>query len=174
MFSADRVYRYWLEREWDPRRPRFTFVLLNPSRAGEQVDDPTTRKLRHLSAANGAGAYTLVNLFAAVDTHQRWLHLTTAVGESAEENDGWIGLAVRQSVKTVIGWGTGSGAGPRAGDRQRAVGRRVQALWPVLAGHQLWCVGCNRGGSPRHPGRGVANRARFLPFVPASGYPDGP
>jgi hypothetical protein len=171
VFSPDRAYRYWLERGWDNRLPRFTYVLLNPSRATAHTDDPTTRKLQHLTAANGGGSYVLVNLFASIDTHQTGLHLDTAVGESTSERDRWVRSAVLQSDRIVIGWGAGNSAAPRASENRRSVQRQVRAIWPVLAAHQLWCVGHNRTGSPRHPGRGVRNDTQFRRFVPTTGYP---
>ena len=169
-FSADGSYRYSLERRWDARLPCFTFVLLNPSQASAHGDDPTTRKLHRICLANGGGAYILVNLFALVDTHQSGLHLETAVGETHGENDRSIRRAVSRSDRVVVGWGTGGGTAFRIGERRRAVHRRACTVWPILARHELWCVGCNRAGSPRHPGRGVRNDVLLRPFIPMD-YP---
>ncbi len=166
-FSADGSYRYSLGRDWEPRLPCFAFVLLNPSGANAHRDDPTTRKLHHICVANGGGAYILVNLFALVDTHQTGLHLETAVGETHGENDRWLRRAVRCSDRVVVGWGTGGGTAFRIGERRRAVHRRVGAIWPILADRELWCVGYNRAGSPRHPGRGVRNDVLLRPFIPS-------
>lgn len=167
MFSPDGTYRYWLERRWDAGLPRFGFVLLNPSRADALSDDPTTRRLHHICAANGGGAYVLVNLFALVDTHQRALHHTAAVGETSGENDRWITAALRWSDRVVVGWGAGGGTTSRLGERRQALRRRIRAIRPVLADRELWCVGVNRAGSPRHPGRGVRNDVPLRPFVPS-------
>lgn len=146
-------------------------MLLNPSIADDGSDDPTTRKLHHLSAANGAGSYVLVNLFAAVDTHQGGLHRDEAVGDPAERNDRSVSAALRHSDRVVIGWGAGSGRPPWSAQRAQALRRRVQAIWPMLAEHELWCVGQTRTGSPRHPGRGIRNDTRLVRFVPPPGYP---
>ncbi len=129
-------------------------------------DDSTTRKLHHISAANGGGAYVLVNLFALVDTHQTALHLDTAVGETNGQNDRWLKAAVQRSDRVVVGWGAGGGTAFRLGERRQAMRRRIRAIWPVLAARELWCVGLNRAGSPRHPGRGVRNDVLLRPFVP--------
>ncbi|MGH9078712.1 MAG: DUF1643 domain-containing protein [Acidimicrobiales bacterium] len=171
MFSPDGNYRYWLERGWDRRLPRFTYVLLNPSRASGHEDDPTTRKLQSISVANGGGGYVLVNLFASVDTRQTGLHRDMAVGASPEANDGWLNAAVACSPRIVVGWGTGTADVPHVGARRRAILRRARDVWPVLRPHELWCVGHNRGGSPRHPGRGVRNDALLHRYVPTDGYP---
>ena len=86
-FSPDHRFRYWLGRRWDDSLPQFTYVLLNPSAAGGDRDDPTSRKLRSLTVANGGGGYALVNLFALVDTHQDGLDYPEAIGETREAND---------------------------------------------------------------------------------------
>jgi hypothetical protein len=166
VFSADGSYRYWLERGWDSGLPRFTYILLNPSRAGSHEDDPTTRKLQSISAANGAGGYVLVNLFASVDTRQIGLHRATAVGEPPEENDLWVRIAVEGSPMIVVGWGAGCSSAPHCGDRKRAILRRARSIWPVLDRRDLWCVGYNVGGSPRHPGRGVRSNVPFRRYAP--------
>jgi hypothetical protein len=171
VFSPDGTYRYWLERSWDQTLPRFTYVLLNPSRAGVLEDDPTTRKLGSITAAHEGGGYVLVNLFASVDTHQTGLHRDTAAGESAEENDCWVRAAVESSPRIVVGWGAGGAYAEHHGDRRRAIVRRARNVWPVLERHDLWCVGYNRCGSPRHPGRGVPNNVHLRPYLPAGRYP---
>jgi hypothetical protein len=171
VYSPDGTYRYWLERTWDRTVPRFTYVLLNPSRAGAFEDDPTTRKLQNITAANGGGGYVLVNLFASVDTHQTGLHLAGAAGESAEENDHWVRAAVEGSPRIVVGWGAGNGDADHHGDRKRAIVRRADDVWPVLERHDLWCVAHNRCGSPRHPGRGVRNDVLLRRYLPLGRNP---
>jgi hypothetical protein len=171
VFSPDGRYRYWLERVWDGALPRFCYVLLNPSRADHRRDDPTTRKLQTVTAANGGGGYVLVNLFAAIDTSQAGLHRWQAVGESRQVNDGWIEAAVGRSTRIVVGWGAGNGAAPHAGDRRQAIVRRARAVWSMLDDRELWCVGHNHCGSPRHPGRGIKRDAVLSRYVPTDGYP---
>ena len=41
--SDDGVYRYRLGRRWDDRSP-VLFVMLNPSTADADIDDPTIRR----------------------------------------------------------------------------------------------------------------------------------
>ena len=79
-FSRDRGFRYLLERRLDDALPQFTYVLLNPSEAGGDRDDSTSRKLLSLTVSNGGGGYELVNLFANVDNHQKGLHYPGAIG----------------------------------------------------------------------------------------------
>src|SRR6266436_6577265 len=57
------TYRYALWRRWAPG-PQVLFVMLNPSTADRQRNDPTIRRCIGLAAAWGYGALAVGNLFA--------------------------------------------------------------------------------------------------------------
>ncbi len=66
VISADRRYRYFLRREWHSatsRRP-CVFVMLNPSTADAETDDPTIRRCIAYARRFGCGSLRVVNLFA--------------------------------------------------------------------------------------------------------------
>jgi len=112
-----------------------------------------------------------VNLFASIDTHQRGLHLEDAVDGARGENEAWLRRSLEGSPRVVVGWGSGNGAVPHQQERRRAISARSEEIRPILSGHELWCVGQNRGGSPRHPGRGIRNDVGLLRYVPMLGRP---
>jgi len=58
------LYRYLLWREWDGNAPRVVFVMLNPSRADANTDDPRLRRCLGFARSWGCGAIEVVNLFA--------------------------------------------------------------------------------------------------------------
>ena len=43
LFSSCRRFRFELTRDWDSSRPRLMYVMLNPSTADAERDDPTIR-----------------------------------------------------------------------------------------------------------------------------------
>jgi hypothetical protein len=57
------VYRYHLQRIWGDG-PRFCWIMLNPSTADADQDDPTIRRVIGFSKSWGAGGIDVVNLFA--------------------------------------------------------------------------------------------------------------
>ena len=57
-------YRYWLTRTWNPRRATLCWVLLNPSTADADRDDPTIRRCQGFARSWGYGGIVVVNLFA--------------------------------------------------------------------------------------------------------------
>ena len=53
--SKDGLYRYSLERVWDPSKPTALFICLNPSTADAEIDDPTVRKMVGFAKRFGYG-----------------------------------------------------------------------------------------------------------------------
>lgn len=57
------LYRYRLSRCWGPGR-RMVWVMLNPSTADAEVDDPTIRRCMGFAKREGYGAIDVINLYA--------------------------------------------------------------------------------------------------------------
>jgi hypothetical protein len=169
-FSPDRRYRYRLTRQWDAGAPRFTFVLLNPSRADAEHDDVTVRRLTAIASHAGAGGFDLVNLFARCDTAQDTLHLPEAVEDRPGHNRDAVARSVASADVVVVGWGDGRTGAPFARERRAAVRRQAAALWPLLGPRAPRCLRVLRSGAPGFPGR-LAGSSPLLPYVPPSGYP---
>ena len=57
-------YRYLLWRECDSSSKTVSFIMLNPSRADGEVNDPTITRCINLALSWGYGRLEVVNLFA--------------------------------------------------------------------------------------------------------------
>jgi hypothetical protein len=137
--DATGCYRYSLWREWDANGPRVAFVLLNPSTADAQRDDPTVRRCIGLARVWGCGSLEVVNLFAYRATNPRVLReVADPVGP---ENDRYLLAAAHRAQKIVPAWGARGGLHGRD--------RVVLAL--LGGGGELVCLGTTRCGRPRHP-----------------------
>jgi hypothetical protein len=164
-----------MERRWDEVLPRFTYVLLNPSGAGGDRDDRTSRRLHALTAANGGGGFAVVNLFTVVDTSQQRLHDPAAPGEAAELAeldelaDEWIAMAAQRSEVLVLGWGDGNATGPRGAAHRARVRRRAGAVWPLVRPHRPGCFTRNASGSPGHP-LYLRTTSTVSAYAPTAGY----
>jgi len=109
--SPDGVYRYDLTRFWgDPNaflRPHLTFVMLNPSTADADVDDPTIRRCMGFARREGYKGIRVVNLYALRTT--RPVHLWEHPDPVGPENDDWIRRALRHATANespvVCAWG---------------------------------------------------------------------
>jgi hypothetical protein len=97
-------FRYLLRRSWDISRPAVTFVMLNPSTADAEQDDPTIRKCRGFADRLGFGALNVVNLFAFRATKPA--DLKRAGYQRGPECDEWIARAVRETGNVICAWGS--------------------------------------------------------------------
>lgn len=129
-------YRYWLER--DKGSNPLVFVMLNPSTADAELDDPTIRRCRRFAADNGYTGIVVVNLYAYRATKPKDLFL--ADNPIGQENDNYISTAALIN-DVCCAWGANADK-----DRAAEVVRIIRA-----AGGIPRCLGVTKDGSPRHP-----------------------
>lgn len=146
--SADGVYRYRLWRVWNPDAPTIVWVLLNPSTADGETDDPTVRRCVGFARSWHAGSITIVNLYAYRATDPRDLIRAVRsirIHPIGPENDEHIEQAVKSPglAQVVCGWGT-----LPAIHRERA--RFVRAAICSWRGIPK-CLGITKVGDPYHP-----------------------
>lgn len=134
------TWRYLLERDVDLLLGGGTvaFVLLNPSTADAERDDPTLRRCKGFARRLAFARLQIVNLFAYRATDP--FDLREAADPVGPENDGWVEQTCRNADLVIAGWGVHGGWHGR--DRQVA-----EMLKPL----ELRCLGVTRDGAPRHP-----------------------
>ncbi len=64
VISDCKQYRYVLSRIWDETKPLIMFIMLNPSTADADKDDPTIRRCIRFAKSWGYGGLYVCNLFA--------------------------------------------------------------------------------------------------------------
>ena len=157
-------YRYTLTRIWPtntsevryvPVGATYTaeramlFVMLNPSTADANVDDPTIRRCIGFAKREGCTALRVVNLFAFRATQPAALYraLHDGIDPIGSDNNACILSAAAISDLIVMAWG-GHGA---------AFEPRVRAVETLLHAFRArwYCLGMTRGRvvsrQPRHP-----------------------
>jgi hypothetical protein len=137
-FSACGRYRYTLSRRWCEGSPTVLFVMLNPSTADAERNDPTIRRCLAFAQNWGFGRLTVANLYALRATDPRTLW--TAADPIGPENDAVIEACGLRAARILVGWG----AYPRAHERAAAV-------LSLLPAGKLRCLGTTKDGDPRHP-----------------------
>ena len=70
-FSNDQKHRYTLERSWDSERPKVLYIMLNPSLANSDKDDPTIRRLINFTKQLGYGGFYVGNLFSYITPYPK-------------------------------------------------------------------------------------------------------
>jgi hypothetical protein len=140
ILSYDGKYRYKLERIWQPECQPIVWIMLNPSKADANLDDPTIRRCIGFSMNWGYGAIEVYNLFAWRATCPD--NLVSATDPIGPENDHWL-KSIPKDRQIIAAWGK----------IPEALGRRDTKVLQLLTGMHVRCLGLTMTGFPRHPVR---------------------
>ena len=143
IISGCQQYRYLLTRRWaeDPRLLNVLWIMLNPSTAGANNDDPTIRKCISFSRQWGYGGIKVVNLFAYRATSPK--DMMSATNPIGPENNGHIEHAGMWNVGLVMcAWGN-----------HGAFLDRYKVVPQLTLDHDLYCLKQNSKEPfmPGHP-----------------------
>jgi hypothetical protein len=166
VFSDCGTWRYTLERQFLFDGPTIAFMLHNPSTAGADNEDPTSRRGIGYWRSWSAGKGVFVNPWAGVATKPADLwKMPDPIGPM---NDFHIAKVAREVAETdgffVLAWGAVSP--PR--HLKYAVTARLKAVEQLIRDHgcRVCALGVTKDGAPRHP---LYLRADTLPLEwPAS------
>lgn len=147
---------------------RMTFIMLNPSTADGEQDDPTIRRCLAFTKREGLGCTVVVNLF----THRSSTPRSLWEGNDPSGPDAFYAIrdAIQESFteeqtlewsrdlgkelpfdRIVCGWGAiPTGAPPWFRGMHRDHADEVIGYAKQM-GRKLWCLGKTANGSPRHP-----------------------
>lgn len=140
-------YRYSLSRVWNKSQSTVCWIMLNPSKADAEVDDPTIRRCVSFGKLWGYGGIRVVNLFAYRATNPKDVDKFSAVSEPGDpsRNDRFILDAIRRSPAiSVAAWGNNANTIQQS--RVCEVLRMVKAEKLTLM-----CFGLTSKRQPRHP-----------------------
>ena len=149
------------------RGPLVAWLMLNPSTADAQQDDPTIRKVVGFSRRAGYGRVIVVNLYAFRATDPRQLRNVLRrgpghVGERLARAEGpanreAIVEAARTAAVVVCAWGA----------QPWARGQAARVLdWIGETGAQVLCLGLSKAGDPLHPLTLGYDKHPLRPFEP--------
>ena len=96
-------YRYLLWREWNSNNKTVSFIMLNPSLADAEINDPTITRCIKFSQAWGYDRLEVVNLFAYRTSKPSLLK--QAVEPIGEDNDRYILETALRSDLVILAWG---------------------------------------------------------------------
>lgn len=143
--SVDRKYRYQLWRQWNIKLPRLFFVMLNPSTADADQDDPTIRKCVGFAGRNGFGGIYVMNLFAWRATSPAAMRMQYRRGDIVgPQNDDYLRVIANSLLggdRVVLAWGA----------HAQHYRWRVDIVKPLLPVGRCWSLGLTKHGHPKHP-----------------------
>lgn len=159
MFDETGKYRYQLSRIWDPTRPPAVFIMLNPSLANFDAEDPTVFGAIDFALRWNTGGLLVVNVFAYISPYPADLKAAHKAGLDpvGAGNDAHLQAVHRASGISIAAWG----AHARFLDRHGDVLKMLRAIKPVH------CLAVTEDGYPGHP----LYIDRMTPHAPFEGYP---
>lgn len=136
VISSCGQYRYRLSRTWDHQTLPLVWMMLNPSTADAEIDDPTIRRCMGFARREGAGGIEVLNLFALRATDPKALR--EADNPIGPDNDEWIREVLHPHSRVVAAWG----------QHGKYLGRDFAVLRNLReSGIRIKCL----GDKPKHP-----------------------
>lgn len=144
VISACGKYRYRLDRCGAMGGTTLMFIMVNPSTADAEKDDPTIRKCIGFADRNGFARVLVGNLFAfrATDVNE----LRNERDPIGPENDTHLHAMLRETDMVIAAWGSLS----KLPETLRRRWRDVVHLADRIP-HQLKMIGACADGHPKHP-----------------------
>lgn len=130
--SNDKKDRFSLSRIWDSKKPKALYIMLNPSYADNESDDPTIRRLIFFSKKFKFGGFYVTNLFSQITPYPKELNMDN---KSKKKNLKIISELIKKSDLIVYAWGN-------------LVSEPIELRKLI---ESPLCFGINKNGTPKHP-----------------------
>lgn len=138
------LFRYWLHRAFIQDGPRVLVIMVNPSIADAENNDPTIRRILAYGRLLIWGEIWVGNLGAIRSTSIKgW---DSAVDPIGPLNNGHLLTMMVDADQIIVAWGSNAKLPVRYRDEWQKVRTMADAL-----GKTLWCWGVCKDGHPRHP-----------------------
>lgn len=136
-------YRYELRRTLDESRPKVMFIMLNPSTANAEIDDPTIRRCVGFAKIWGYGGILVGNLFAYRATEPKTL--LTVADPIGHENLNHLKVMYDESDTAICAWGNGK--------LVERLGKKFGDDYKPLSGFlgRIYYLELANDGTPKHP-----------------------
>jgi hypothetical protein len=142
-FSPDRVYRYFLWRQWDQAKNAVCFIGLNPSTADELEDDRTIGRCICFARDWGFGGIRMVNLFSLRATDPKEMKANhEPIGSRTDEILSEMTTSYYPNI--VCAWGNDGAHMGRSEQVLNLLFRRIKY-------RPLQCFGLTKKSEPKHP-----------------------
>jgi hypothetical protein len=141
--SDDGMYRFGLVRDWSEENncSYLTFIMLNPSTADAELDDPTIRRCVGFAVSLGFNAVRVLNLYAfrATKPSDLWRAAEPTGGPRNDDLLREVGRQAPYGNPMIAAWGVHTRAD------------RVAEVLSFPGWDQLAALGMTKAGAPRHP-----------------------
>ena len=132
VFNDTMTRRYLLSREWSDA-PSIHFIMLNPSIGNEEVLETTTKGVLKRAKTWRFGKMYVTNMYSLIDANPNAIR-----AENMMEPDNIKHILSINATMNVCAWGNHGESGQ-------------ECILGLLEGRELWCLGLNKNGTPKHP-----------------------
>jgi hypothetical protein len=140
-FSECEQYRYTLIREFTDSSGILNFIMLNPSTATEQFNDPTVNRCEDLTLHLGFKYMAVTNIFAFRSTDPANLKKLKEKSIGLENNKAILQTA-KQANMVICAWGNHGAFLDRGKEVLKMLNKN---------GIKLFALKINESGQPAHP-----------------------
>ena len=130
--SIDKKERYSLKREWDKSKNKILYIMLNPSLADDNNDDPTIRRLINFSKKFNYGGFLVGNIYSTISPNPKEVDKSDGI---SDKNLVELLKLINQVEEIVYAWGNNA--------------YEPELLKDLVSNPK--CFGKNLNGSPKHP-----------------------
>ncbi len=172
--SSSGDLRWTLWREWDRAKGTVAWLMLNPSTADAEQDDPTLRRCMHFTRRWDYGGLVVVNLYPFRSSSpaicREWADFDApgrgpdwAARDDMQANLGVVESTARSSHLRVVAFGAGAWDDDWTERCLEAFGQPSD----IATDERLFCLGTSKHGAPMHPMARGRNRVadNQLPVV---------
>lgn len=145
------TFRWWLKRWWRAG-PYVCWIMLNPSNADAEIDDPTMLRVMEFTRLWGFGGLVVVNIVPYRSSSPKiadaWLRNGKGVDEIIASNTEIVLEHAAGAALRIAAWGNAP---------SEHWSPTIDWLWARLSGESdqagpvFHCLGTNADGSPKHP-----------------------
>lgn len=142
------TYRWTLTRDW-AEGERICWVMLNPSDADHEIDDPTILRCIHFTRSWGYAGFTVVNLYPFRSPNpprcKAWAtdeEIAEAVQAVLLQNARIVGEHAQSAGVVVAAWGNNPWD-------DALLTATVEAI--LKERREIYCLGTTKHGAPKHP-----------------------
>ncbi len=146
IIGLDGKHRYWLSRCWDFKKKAVGWVMLNPSTADDNMDDPTIKRCIDFAKRWGYGGICVVNLFPFRATDPKKLleyDAITLLGNQSLYLEGFKDLEL-SCEKVICAWGN------NLPSKHEMYLKDIKPFKQISSGKLHYLDLCN-SGNPKHP-----------------------
>lgn len=144
---TDGPYRYLLTRVWaeeGEKAKTVTFIMLNPSTADADIDDPTVRRCVSFAEDWGFNSLLIANLFAFRTSYPA--KLLKAEDPIGPGNLRTLAMAAKIADQVVCAWGD-----VVKKKTIEAYSDHFRSVCSILGPQNPQCLGTTKHGAPKHP-----------------------